>query len=149
MRTTLNVGNNNQRRNYNFVSSQSDASAPDSPDFSSPGISQFNINLSDDTEGGSSSQMRSIGMKKAKLKRKNIDDSNRARKSVEETNKRITENMAQSNEQQKRALDEYAKRGEQRIMAKNLADIDDPAIREWWRIEQLKIMQKKFPANSI
>lgn len=54
--------------------------------------------------------------------------------------------MAESNVQQKRAIDEFARRAEQRrddkIMDKDLKTIDDPVRREWYRMEQFKIMQK-------
>ena len=56
-------------------SSQSDNPDPDSPIPASPAMSSFNVNLTDDDVsdaiGGSSSQ-RPIGVKKAKLKKKNV-----------------------------------------------------------------------------
>ncbi|KZV51694.1 hypothetical protein F511_29520 [Dorcoceras hygrometricum] len=52
-----------------FDSPQSDTQATDSPKSASPGLSQFELNLSDENIGGSSSQ-RPLGVKKAKLKKK-------------------------------------------------------------------------------
>ncbi|KAL8462597.1 hypothetical protein ACS0TY_033579 [Phlomoides rotata] len=70
MKFFVDSGNINQRHNNNWTSSQSDASVPDSSIFSSPGISQFTINLTNENDGGSPSQMQLEGVKKDKLKRK-------------------------------------------------------------------------------
>ncbi|KZV34705.1 hypothetical protein F511_00607 [Dorcoceras hygrometricum] len=52
-----------------FDSPQSDTQATDSPKSASPGFSQFELNLSNENIGGSSSQ-RPLGVKKVKLKKK-------------------------------------------------------------------------------
>ncbi|KZV27891.1 hypothetical protein F511_37764 [Dorcoceras hygrometricum] len=69
----------------NLESSQTDMPTPNTPTSGSTGLPSFEINLSsDDTAGGTSSQ-RSLGVKKAKLKKKRDDNVSRA-KSLQKRN---------------------------------------------------------------
>ncbi|KAL5537964.1 hypothetical protein UlMin_044097 [Ulmus minor] len=59
-----------QRQIGNFASSQSESPTSESPTSATPGLSDFSLNINNEEIGGSSAE-RPIGVKKAKLKRKN------------------------------------------------------------------------------
>ena len=137
-------------------SSQSENPDPSSPILASPGLSSFNINLTDDDVGGASSQ-RPIGVKKAKLKKKLDEGLGTVVKTIKKGNEKLVEalNKGESrldqnyelqmrkvqNEEKKLALKEFKE--ENRILYMNLDAITDPNLREFTRTEQIRIMQKR------
>ena len=70
--------------------SQSDSHILESPILASPGLSSSPPTLNDDNVGGTSSE-RPIGVKKAKLKRKNDEEMSSIINSFEEGNRRLLE----------------------------------------------------------
>lgn len=139
-----------------FNSSQSDNPTPESNQSASPGISSFTLNLDDD-EFGSTSSQRPIGVKKAKLKRKTDEQISNIATAIKDGNmelmdmlKKTTSNrqrqmeiqMAHAqNEAKKLALKEAKE--DNKILLTNLNSIVDPAVREYIRAEQTRILQKR------
>ena len=87
------------RRNQsvNYVSSESENPTPDAVGQASPGISSFSFNL-EDSDIGSPSE-RPIGVKKAKLKRKSDDNTSLLINSIQETSKKMVEELRRTNQQ--------------------------------------------------
>ena len=79
-----------QSQHANFDSSQSDNHTPDSPISASPGLSSSFPNMDDESLGGTSSE-RPIGVKKAKLKRKNDEQLSSIINSFKEENQQLLE----------------------------------------------------------
>ena len=73
-------------------SSQSENLDPESPISASPGLSSFNINLTDGDVGdgvGDCSSQRPVGVKKAKLKKKLDESLCTVVKTIKEQNKKV------------------------------------------------------------
>ena len=79
-----------QSQHVNFDSSQSDNHTPESPISASPGLSSSFPNLDDEGFGGTSSE-RPIGVRKAKLKRKNDEQLSYIINSFKEENQQLLE----------------------------------------------------------
>ncbi|XP_042460398.1 uncharacterized protein LOC122043898 [Zingiber officinale] len=98
---------------------------------SSPHVSSFNLNITDSDSGGTSTK-RPIGVKKAKLKRKNEQQFSK---------------MVSQNDELVAALDRSTNvamfKEENKILFKDLNTIADPIMREFIRGEQVRIMQKR------
>ncbi|XP_042425914.1 uncharacterized protein LOC122013753 [Zingiber officinale] len=98
---------------------------------SSPHVSSFNLNITDSDSGGTSTK-RPIGVKKAKLKRKNEQQFNK---------------MVSQNDELVAALDRSTNvtmfKEENKFFFKDLNTIANPIMREFIRGEQLRIMQKR------
>ncbi|XP_042442983.1 uncharacterized protein LOC122028025 [Zingiber officinale] len=97
---------------------------------SSPHVTSFNLNITDSDSGGTSTK-RPIGVKKAKLKRKNEQQFSK---------------MISQNDELVAALDRSTNvamfKEENKILFKDLNTIADPIMREFIRSEQVRIMQK-------
>lgn len=98
---------------------------------SSPGLSSFSINLSDDSSPSPTSSQRPIGVKKAKLKRKQNDDSTTAINLLTRQNEEMMEVMKRKNEM--REL-----REERKIMMIDINTISDPVARAYIESERTK-----------
>ncbi|ESR41388.1 hypothetical protein CICLE_v10027215mg [Citrus x clementina] len=101
-------------QNSEFVSSQSDSLAPESPTSASPGLSSFSLNINDEYVDDCSTQ-RPIGVKNAKGKRK-VEDQNSLMVTYHEENK---------------------------ILLKDLNSISDLSLRQYFQNEQIKILQRR------
>ena len=143
------------RRNQsvNYVSSESENPTPDAVGQASPGISSFSFNL-EDSDIGSPSE-RPIGVKKAKLKRKNDGNSSLALNEIQESNKKIAEEIKKSNEYMQSQLDmkkkcyEFKKIKEQnKILRQDLSKIRDPDVRAYIEAQQAQIMQERTQKES-
>ncbi|XP_073025293.1 uncharacterized protein [Primulina eburnea] len=152
-----------QRGIENFDSQQSDTQATDSPKSASPGLSPFEINLSDENIGGTSSQ-RPLGVKKAKLKKKKDEYMSHTIESMRlgqetgnayrEHNKELqikrmqqTERKLEQNEtkieQNRQMLDLTRFQEENKILVIDLNSIQDPSLRENFRAEQSRILSER------
>ncbi|KAL5549772.1 hypothetical protein UlMin_005003 [Ulmus minor] len=138
-----------RRQTGKFVSSELETPTSESPQSMSPGLSSFSLNINDEDIGGSSAK-RPIGVKKAKLKRKNDEEVSTIIETIKEENRRFAEifkqgssDRAQNYEIQKKklALAEY--REDNKILFKDLNSITDPSLREFFQNEQLRVMQKR------
>jgi hypothetical protein len=136
-------------QNASYDSSQSDNPTPESPISSSPGLSSFSPNLDDDVFCGTSSQ-RPIGVKKAKLKRKNDEQMSSALNNLREENRQLMEMLKKTNLDRQKQMDIQLqnlafkeKKEENKILLRDLNAIADPNVREYFRAEQLKIIQKR------
>ncbi|GFQ03467.1 glutathione s-transferase t3 [Phtheirospermum japonicum] len=137
----------------------------DSPNPSNPSLSSFSINLSDENEninsGGSSSQ-RPKGVKKSKLKRKQNEDASIFAKTLKEENEKFREILLSSAAKRDRDIEVQMKKieaknrkskinelmREDNILIINLDTISDPVRREFFRLEQNQIMQKRRQAQQ-
>ena len=79
-----------RRQSSEFVSSQSDSLAPESPTSASPGLSSFSLNINDEHVDDCSTQ-RPIGVKKAKGKRKVEDQNSLVINTIKEDNRQLYE----------------------------------------------------------
>lgn len=127
-----------QSQSMNFDSSQSDNPTPESPISTSPGLSSF------------TTPERPIGVKKAKLKRKNDDHSSTVADSIDTNTHQLLDRLDKTNLDRQVALDiEREKiamkkdRDEWKIIMKDLNSIADPNVREYVRAQQIKIIQKR------
>ncbi|XP_047979169.1 uncharacterized protein LOC125221082 [Salvia hispanica] len=115
-------------------------------------LSSFPMSCDDGEEqilGGSSSS-RPIGVKKAKLKKKQSDNSESIIATLEKQNeqyaagmKQAHENMALFLKQQKNNNDLKTTREENKIMAMDLSSIVDPDSRAYFQAEKRRILQKR------
>ena len=87
------------RRNpsFNYPSSESENPTPDSVGQASPVISSFSLNLNDSIIGSPSE--RPIGVKKVKLKKKSDDNTSLLINSIQETSKKMVEELRRTNQQ--------------------------------------------------
>ncbi|XP_042455754.1 uncharacterized protein LOC122040488 [Zingiber officinale] len=112
--------------NVKAASTRKDVYSP-----SSPHVSSFNLNITDSDSGGTSTKQL-IGVKKAKLKRKNEQQFSK---------------MVSQNDELVAALDRSTNvamfKEENKILFKDLNTIADPIMREFIRGEQVRIMQKR------
>lgn len=138
-----------QSQNVNFDSSQSNNPTPESPISTSPGLSSFSPNLDDDGFGATSSQ-RPAGVKKSKSKRKNDEQMSSAMNIFKEENRQLMELLKKTSLDREKAMNIQQqnlafkeKREENKILLKDLNSIDDPIVREYFRAEQAKIIQKR------
>ena len=127
-----------QSQSVNFDSSQSDNPTPESPISTSPGLSSF------------TPSKRPIGVKKAKLKRKNDDHESSVVDSIETSSNRLIDRLDKASLDRQVAFDiEREKiamkkdRDEWKIIMKDLNSIADPNVREYVRAQQIKIIQKR------
>ncbi|XP_047313728.1 uncharacterized protein LOC124917316 [Impatiens glandulifera] len=143
------------RRNQfvNYVSSESENPTPDSVGQASPGISSFSLNLEDSNTGSPSE--RPIGVKKAKLKRKNDVNTSLTINEMQETNKKIAEEMKRANDHMQTQLDMQKKRYElkkskedNKTLRQDLSKIEDPNVRAFIRAQQAQIMKEKAQNES-
>ncbi|KAH9669959.1 NAM-associated domain-containing protein [Citrus sinensis] len=84
-------------QNSEFVSSQSDSLAPESPTSASPGLSSFSLNINDEYVDDCSTQ-RPIGVKNAKGKRKVEDQNSLVINTIKENNRRLYEILKKGSE---------------------------------------------------
>ena len=133
----------------NYDSSQSDNPTPESPISASPGLSSFSPNLDDDSFGGTSSQ-RPIGVKKAKLKRKNDEQMSSTFNNMREDNRQLMEILKKTSLERQEQLDIQRQnlvlrkeKEENKILLKDLNSIADSNVREFFRAEQARIVQKR------
>ena len=142
-------------------SSQSENLDPKSPISTSPGLSSFSVNFTNDDVKSCSSQ-RFVGVKKAKLKKKLDESLYIIVKTIKEENEKLVEALNKSyskmdqnyelqmrrvqNEERKLALKEFKE--ENKILYMNLDAITDFNLREFARFEQNKIMQKRSQQQS-
>ena len=138
-----------QSQHENVDLSQSDSHTLECPISASPGLSSSPPTLNDDNVGGTSSE-RPIGVKKAKLKRKNDEEMSSIINSFEEGNRRLLEMFKKTTldrqEQmniQRQNLAFKERKEENKILLKDLNSIADPNVREYFRGEQIKIIQKR------
>ncbi|XP_020262906.1 glutathione S-transferase T3-like [Asparagus officinalis] len=127
-----------QSQSVNFDSSQSDNPTLESPISTSPGLTSF------------TPSERPIGVKKAKLKRKNNDHESSVVDSIETSNNRLIDRLDKASLDRQEAFDiEREKiamkkdRDEWKIIMKDLNSIADPNVREYVRAQQIKIIQKR------
>ncbi|XP_073057026.1 uncharacterized protein [Primulina eburnea] len=153
-----------------FDSPQSDTQATDSPKSASPSLSQFELNLSDENIGGSSSQ-RPLGVKKAKLKKKKDEFFSQTIESMRAGQEKIIEMIQhgtvcreQINEMQMQRMQQTQRKLEQnetkieqnrqlleltrfqeenKILLIDLNSIQEPLLRENFRAEQLRILNER------
>ncbi|XP_017248002.1 uncharacterized protein LOC108219195 [Daucus carota subsp. sativus] len=145
-----------QTQTSNFVSSQANSPATESPTSASPGLSSFSPDINDLSVDGSSSQ-RPIGVKKAKEKRKVEEHTSAIIDTIKEEQRQVIEILKKNSadrqqnyeiqmlraQNEKRKLDMAPYLAENKILIKDLNSIDDPILREHFRNEQLKILQKR------
>lgn len=112
------------------------SSQVNSQDSSSPNLSSFSINLSDDGSPTPTSSQRPIGIKKAKLKRKQNDDSTAAIEVLTRQNEELMAMMRRKAE--RRELQD-----ERKIMMMDINTISDPVARTYIESERAKYMQKR------
>ncbi|XP_041989901.1 uncharacterized protein LOC121741257 isoform X2 [Salvia splendens] len=118
----------------------------------SQSLSSFPMSCDDDEEqilGGSSSS-RPIGVKRAKLKKKQSDNSESIIATLEKQNELYTAGMKQANDkmsmflkQQKNSHDLKTVKEENKIMAMDLSSIVDPDSRAYFQVERRRILQKR------
>ncbi|CAH9126946.1 unnamed protein product [Cuscuta epithymum] len=137
-----------KKRQVNYDSSQSD-SHPPSPISSSPGLSS-SFNKEVDTDSGSDFSTRPIGVKKAKLKKKNDEDTTILLKSVKSDNEQLIDMLKKSSldrqEQlqiQRQNMAYKEQKREDKIMFMDLNSIHDPQTRAYIMAERSRILQKK------
>ena len=111
--------------------------------------------LNDDNVGGTSSE-RPIGVKKAKLKRKNDEEMSSIINSFEEGNRRLLEMFKKTTldrqEQmniQRQNLAFKERKEENKILLKDLNSIADPNVREYFRGEQKKLYKKEINKEGL
>lgn len=138
-----------QSQNVNIDSSQSNNLTPESPISTSPGLSSFSPNLDDDDFGTTSSQ-RPAGVKKSKLKRKNDEQMSSAINTLKEENRQLMEVLQKTSLDRQEQMDIQRqnlafreRKEENKILLKDLNSIADPNVREYFRAEQAKIIQKR------
>ncbi|XP_073030814.1 uncharacterized protein [Primulina eburnea] len=153
-----------------FDSQQSDTQATDSPKSASPGLSPFEINLSDENIGGISSQ-RPLGVKKAKLKKEKdeyisqtiesmrlgqekileiIQTGNAYRehnkelqiKRTQQTERKLEQNGTKI-EKNRQMLDLTRFQEENKILVIDLNSIQNPSLRENFRAKQSRILSER------
>ncbi|KAI3463838.1 hypothetical protein Pfo_020501 [Paulownia fortunei] len=128
---------------------------------SSQGLSSFSLNINEENVDGTSTQ-RPIGVKKAKLKRKNEEESTKFFEAIRHQHQQVAELFKQGsedrqqfcqiqmiraqNESKKLAMVEY--REENKILLKDLNSINDPNLREFFQNEQSIIMLKRAQQHS-
>ncbi|KAL5566406.1 hypothetical protein UlMin_029570 [Ulmus minor] len=94
-----------QRQFDNFASSQSKLPTSESLTSATPGLSDFSLNMNDEEIGGSSTQ-RPIGVKKAKLKRKNDEQITTIVDTIKEENQKLVEILKKGNSDRQQSLDQ-------------------------------------------
>ncbi|XP_073131426.1 uncharacterized protein [Henckelia pumila] len=153
-----------------FESPQSDTQATDSPKSASLGLSPFEINLSDENSGGSSSQ-RPLGVKISKLKKKKDEYMSQTIESMKLGQEKILEIIQHGNayreqnnelqlkrmlqterkleqnetkiEQNRQMLDLTGFQEENKILLIDLNSIQDRSLRENFRAEQSRILNER------
>ncbi|XP_039121045.1 uncharacterized protein LOC120257784 [Dioscorea cayenensis subsp. rotundata] len=127
-----------RKHSVNFLSSESDNATPESQSATSPALSQFSINLDDDR--GENSSQHPIGVKEAKLKKKNEADLISAMGKLQEDNRQVMEILKKKNAD-KMAMKEFKE--ENKILTTDLSIITDHNIRAYIQSEQARIIQKR------
>ncbi|KAK6123859.1 hypothetical protein DH2020_042398 [Rehmannia glutinosa] len=139
------------------VSSFPKENIQESPISPNPSLSSFSINLSDENISGGSSSHRPEGVKKSKLKRKQSEDASNFANTVKEENAKLRELLLSSISKKERVVELEMKKieaqnrkskinelmREDNILMMNLDNISDPERREFFRLEQQQIMQKR------
>ncbi|CAA2973599.1 histone H1-like [Olea europaea subsp. europaea] len=140
-----------QIQSGSFASSQSE-----SPISASLELSSFSLNTNEENVGGASTE-RSIGVKKAKVKRKNDEESQKFIETFNDENQQLLEILKNGckvrqqffeikmlrtqNELKKLSLIEY--REENKILLKDLNSISNPIVRDFLQNEQIRILRKR------
>ncbi|GAY56775.1 hypothetical protein CUMW_174420 [Citrus unshiu] len=146
-----------RRQSSEFVSSQSDSPAPESPTSASPDLSSFSLNINDEHVDDCSTQ-QPIGVKKAKEKKKVEGQNSLVIDTIKEDNRRLYEIFKKGNEDrqqnyqiqmiraqnEKNKLEMVTYREENKILLKDLNSISDPSLRQYFQNEQIKILQRRF-----
>ncbi|XP_050233199.1 uncharacterized protein LOC126681689 [Mercurialis annua] len=140
---------NNTRNSANFVSSESKNPMPDSPKESSPGLSNFSMNLNDDGDVGIA-ERPTRGLKKSKLKRKKDEEVSRVINSIKEDNKHLMEMMKNNQSGRDKQMEYKSKnlafrefKEENKILTMDLNSIVDPYLRAFWEAERRRIVHKR------
>ncbi|XP_073120782.1 uncharacterized protein [Henckelia pumila] len=151
-------------------SSQSETQTPETPLSGSEGINSFTINLSSDENVDDTSSYQPLGVKKAKLKKKNdniaellstmqqghhnlVDVLQKGSTELQQTydikmlelqnNALKLKNQKNKIEARKQQLALAELQEKNRVVYMDLSTIDDPELREIVRTERAKIMQKR------
>ncbi|KAF2608606.1 hypothetical protein F2Q68_00045258 [Brassica cretica] len=97
----------------------------------------MNLDDEEDRMGGSSSK-KTIGVKKAKLKRKNVDQTSLVINTLEEKNKKLSEKLEKTSAQRHQHLEIQNKnytlkkfKEENKILFRDLNSIQDPNFRAY------------------
>ncbi|XP_020249883.1 uncharacterized protein LOC109827300 [Asparagus officinalis] len=141
----------------NFASSQSEYSpTSDSPTQASPGLASFDFNMNDNDFGGTSTE-RPIGVRKAKFKKRNDEESSKFMEYMKEENQKMLAIMEKNNADRQlnyeiqmlraqtaaKKVDVEELREENLILLKDLTQVTDPKLHEFLVQEQSRIMHKR------
>ncbi|XP_028552077.1 uncharacterized protein LOC114579983 [Dendrobium catenatum] len=147
-----NAGKASRMSSFGYASSESENLTLDSGKQQSPGLSVFSLNLDDEEYNicGSQSE-RTIGVKKAKLKRKIDEEMSTFIKTLEDGNKQLIEQLKKTSAQRQQHLELQNKnyalkelKEENKILFQDLSSIQNPDVREFFQAEQARILEKRF-----
>ncbi|KAH9779679.1 NAM-associated domain-containing protein [Citrus sinensis] len=126
-----------RRQSSEFVSSQSDSSAPKSPTSTSPGLSSFSLNINDEH--------------KAKGKRKVEDQNSLVIDTIKEDNRRLYEILKKGSKdrQQNYQIQMIRVQNEKKKFGDDLNSISDPSLCQYFQNEQIKILQKISQQDQV
>ncbi|KAL5557507.1 hypothetical protein UlMin_039743 [Ulmus minor] len=148
-----------QRQIGNFASSQSESPTSESPTSATPGLSDFSLNINNEEIGGSSAE-RPIGVKKAKLKRKNDEQLATVLDTIKGENQQLVEILKKGNLDRQQNFDQNYQlqmqkiaasvfKEENKILYMDLNSIANLNVREFTRNEKLRIMQKRAQEQGL
>ena len=134
-----------------YTSLKSDILNLDSPTQASPRLSSSSLNLNDESENISGSpSSRPLGVKKSKMKRKIVDQTNSVINTLERGNNQFREQLKKSSEQRQQHLvlqrQNYAleeMKEENKILFCDLNSIEYPNVCEHFQAEKARILQKR------
>uniref|UniRef100_A0A0D3DBE2 No apical meristem-associated C-terminal domain-containing protein n=1 Tax=Brassica oleracea var. oleracea TaxID=109376 RepID=A0A0D3DBE2_BRAOL len=134
-----------------YTSLESDNLNLDSPTQASPRLSSSSLNLNDESENISGSpSSRPLGVKKSKMKRKIVDQTNSVINTLERGNNQFREQLKKSSEQRQQHLvlqrQNYAleeMKEENKILFCDLNSIEYPNVCEHFQAEKARILQKR------
>lgn len=113
----------------------------------SPELSSLSLNLSDENAGATSSK-RSNVVKKSNLKRKRNKELFAIMKLFKAQTQMLHDHLTRDIQIQRGMLELAELRREDKILMMNVESIRDLRIREYFRVEQEKVMLKRIPQQQ-